>query len=274
MWLLVLAKRIGNPVDHKTRPDLSANQLAALIGIVIIAINLILLWPRMPTPGSAIGQVCATIGAVMLLAPLAFTIMKRSGKSSSPPAWFVTHVLFSVFGACLIFVHVSAGDWLSLPGIILFFLIFLILQGSMLRAIVTQGFSLLFARSSAPMGFHVPENLDKNALQAVIDTKIERLHRLDPNADEALFSPALKHWLGHPWQSFRYLLLAEREARMIGARGSAARGLAWARRIHMLAATGFYLGLILHVVVVLFFAGYAADGGPIDWWYITAWGGP
>ena len=41
----------------------------------------------------------------------------------------------------------------------------------------------------------------------------------------------------------------------------------------MLIALLFYLGLLAHVVVVLFFAGYAAHGGAIDWWHITAWGG-
>jgi membrane protein DedA with SNARE-associated domain len=40
----------------------------------------------------------------------------------------------------------------------------------------------------------------------------------------------------------------------------------------MLAALGFYLGLIAHIVVILFFAGYAAGDGEIDWWYVTAWG--
>ena len=261
-------------MDKKTRPDLSANQLALVAILVIVAINLALIWPQMPAPGSATGQLCAALGAMFLLAPLCFSIMKRSGKSNSPPTWFVVHVLLSLVGACLIFIHASAGDWITPPGIVLLLLLFLLLQGSVLRAIVSRGFSLLFARSSAPLGFHAPAGLDRAALQAVIDDKTELLSRLDPQADEALFSPALKHWLRHPWQSCRYQLLAEREARLVGARTSADRGLSWARRIHMLVAAGFYLGLILHVLVVLFFAGYAADGGPIDWWYITAWGSP
>jgi len=58
----------------------------------------------------------------------------------------------------------------------------------------------------------------------------------------------------------------------VGARSSVAVELRWARRIHMLAALGFYLGLIAHVIVVLFFAGYAAGGSEISWWHITAWG--
>lgn len=261
-------------MNNKTRPDLSANQIAGLIVFVIIAINLILLWPQKPSPGSTIGQLCAALGAVLLFAPLTFSLMKRSGKSKSPPTWFVLHVLFSMVGACLILIHVSSGDWLTPPGVVLLLLLFLLLQGGLLRAIVSRGFSLLFARSSTPQGFHAPEGLDKASIQAIIDQKTELLSRLDPQASEALFSPALKHWLRHPWQSTRYQWLAEREARLVGARGSAERGLAWARRIHMLIASAFYLGLVLHVVVVLFFAGYAADGESINWWYITAWGGP
>lgn len=49
--------------------------------------------------------------------------------------------------------------------------------------------------------------------------------------------------------------------------------LGWSRRIHLLIALGFYLGLLAHVIVMLFFAGYAAGSEAIDWWHITAWGG-
>jgi hypothetical protein len=219
------------------------------------------------------GQLCAALGALLLLAPLAFVIMKRSGWSANPPLWFIGHVLATSLGSCLIFVHVASGDWLTPPGVVLLLMLFLILQGSLLRGILTRGFSLLFARSSAPMGFSAPVGLNKLALQQVIDAKIDLLRTLDSTADEALFSPALKHWLRQPLRSTRYQLLAEREARMIGARASAGAGLGWSRRIHMLAALGFYLGLVAHIIVVLFFAGYAADGDVIDWWYITAWGG-
>ena len=259
---------------HKNkRPDLSTNQLATLATIAVAVLGITLAWPNLPAPGSPLGQMSASIGALLLLAPFGFVIMKRSGLSESPPAWFVGHVLFSILGACLIFVHVAAGDWLSPPGIVLALLVFLVLQGSLMRAIIARGFSLLFARSSAPLGFHAPAGLDRAALQAIIDDKSELLRQLDPGASEALFSPALKHWLRSPLQSFRYQWLAEREVSMVGARADAGRGLAWARRIHLLIAAGFYLGLLAHVIVVLFFAGYAAGGGAIDWWHITAWGG-
>lgn len=240
--------------------------------MVVIA-ALILIWPGLPTPGSKPGQTSAAIGALLLLAPLLFVIMKRSGRADSPPAWFMAHVLATALGSCLIFMHVARGNWLSPPGIVLTLMVFLILQGSLLRVVLSRGFSLLFARSSVPLGFATPVGLDKAELQSVIDAKITLLGDLDPSADEALFSPALKHWLGQPLLSCRYQLLVEREARLVGARAAVAVELRWSRRIHMLAALGFYLGLLAHVVVMLFFAGYAADGGEIDWWHITAWGG-
>jgi hypothetical protein len=260
-------------VNYRNRPDLSERNILLLLCCVIILAALTLAWPGIPAPGSTLGQTCALLGAILLLAPFAFVLMKRSGKTDSPPAWFIAHVLATSLGSCLIFIHVANGNWLSPPGMVLLLMVFLILQGSLLRVVLSRGFSLLFARSSAALGFSAPAGLDRIALQGLIDAKVELLKRLDPTAQEALFSPALKHWLAQPLNSSRYQLLAEREARMVGARSSVAVELRWARRIHMLAALGFYLGLIAHVIVVLFFAGYAADGGEIGWWYITAWGG-
>jgi hypothetical protein len=259
-------------VQNLNRPDLSERSILLLLAGVILVATLTLAWPGLPAPGSALGQSSAALGALLLLTPFLFLLMKRSGRADSPPSWFIAHVLATSFGSCLIFIHVANGNWLSLPGIVLMLMVFLILQGSLLRVVLSRGFSLLFARSSAPMGFAAPAGLDKLALQGVIDAKTSLLGKLDSSANEALFSPALKHWFKQPLNSCRYQLLAEREARMVGARGAVAVELRWARRIHMLAALGFYLGLIAHVIVMLFFAGYAAGGGEIDWWYITAWG--
>ncbi|MDH3389710.1 MAG: hypothetical protein OEN02_17625, partial [Gammaproteobacteria bacterium] len=262
----------GDPMDNKTRPDLSERNILLLAAALAAVAALILLSPAWPSPGSISGQLSAAAGALLLLAPLCFVVMKRSGLSASPPTWFVVHVLATSLGCGLIFVHVASGDWLSPPGIVLLLLLLLIVQGTILRAVFSRGFSLLFARGILPTGFSAPQNLDKSALQAVIDSKVILLKTLDSEADEAQFSPALKHWLRRPLQSFRYQALAAREARMIGARAGASLELAWSRRIHMFAALAFYLGLLAHVVVVLFFAGYAAGGDPIDWWHITAWG--
>lgn len=262
----------GSPVTRKQRPDLSERSIGILVLTLVCAGATLLFALDLPEPGSPRGQASATLGALLLLAPLAFVIMKRSGLSDSPPGWFVVHVLATVFGSLLILVHAGNGDWLTPPGLVLLLLIFLVLQGSLLRGTLSRGFSLLFARSSSASGFSAPPTLDKAALQRLIDSKVALLRKLDPEASESLFSPALQHWLRHPWRSLRYQLLAAREARMVGARASAGAGLAWSRRIHMLVAAGFYLGLLAHVIVVLFFAGYVAGDEAITWWHITDWG--
>jgi hypothetical protein len=255
------------------RPDLSERSIVLLDACVIAFAVLVVAWPDLPAPGSTPGQLCAALGALLLLAPFLFVLMKRSGMAESPPAWFIAHVVATALGSGLIFIHVKSGDWLTPPGLVLALLLFLLLQGSLIRVTLARGFSLLFARSSASQGFSAPPTLDRQALQQIIDDKVSLLAKIDPGADEALFSPALKHWLGHPVRSFRYQVLAEREAAQVGARAGAGVLLAWSRRIHMLAALLFYLGLVAHIIIVLFFAGYAAGGGEIGWWHITAWGG-
>jgi len=230
-------------MSNTNRPDLSERSILLLDGCVFAFAVLVLAWPEMPAPGSAPGQLCAALGSLLMLAPFVFVIMKRSGFAENPPAWFIAHVLATSLGSGLIFIHVVSGDWLTPPGLVLALLLFLLIQGSLIRVVLARGFSLLL------------------------------LARLDANADEALFSPALKHWLRQPRNSLRYHRLAEREARMVGARAGAGVVLAWSRRIHMMAALAFYLSLVAHIIVVLFFAGYAAQGGDIEWWYITAWGG-
>ena len=46
---------------------------------------------------------------------------------------------------------------------------------------------------------------------------------------------------------------------------------AWWRPLHLLLAAAFVAGVIIHIVMVTFFAGYVADGGPVTWWHVTAW---
>ena len=68
--------------------------------------------------------------------------------------------------------------------------------------------------------------------------------------------------------------LAKAEAGLVGPRGAVPPALAHWRTLHIAVAFLFLVGLIVHVVTVTFFAGYVADGGPIDWWHLAAWGAP
>jgi len=259
-------------LTNQTRPDLPNHVIQILLGLAIVALIITLSPFINHQPGSPNAQWAATFGVIALLAPMLFSILKRSGFSANPPFWFVAHVLSAFLGGCFILFHVAAGNWLSPPGLVLMLMIFLLIQGVFLRTSVSDRFAHLFARSSIARGFSKPASLDKAKLQVLIEYKQRLLQKLDANASEALFSPNLKHWLRHPLLSLHYQRSISMEADMVGARQSAGLLLAWSRRLHMLVASLFYLGLISHVVVVLFFAGYAADGDEITWWYITDWG--
>lgn len=259
-------------LTSQARPDLPNQRLYALLAISVVVLLFSLYFFGEQKPGSPALQWVATIGAVMLLAPMVFSLLKRSGFSASPPFWFVTHVLCANLGVWLIVLHAAGGNWFSPPGVVLLLMMFLLVQGILLRASISERFSGLFARSSMVWGFSRPETLDTSILESLINDKEALLASLDAGASEALFSPTLKHWLIHPVFSLRYQMLANKEAAMVGARQGAGLLLAWSRRIHMLIAVLFYAGLLSHIIVVLFFAGYAAGDGEIDWWYITDWG--
>ncbi len=259
-------------LTSQARPDLPKSGLYALLAASIVFLLLTLYFFGEQRPGSPVAQWAAAIGATALLAPFVFSLLKRSDNSASPPLWFTVHVLCASLGVWLIMLHVAGGDWFSPPGALLLLMMFLLVQGVFLRASVSEHFSGLFARHSIVLGFARPEALDTVMLEDLINAKQALLASLDSRASEALFSPTLRHWLIHPVLSLRYQLLVNNEAAMVGARRSAGLLLAWSRRIHMLAAAFFYAGLLTHIIVVLFFAGYAVGDGDIDWWYITDWG--
>lgn len=262
----------ANFPDGQHRPDLSNKILVrSLIGLLVLATNVIVITPF--TPGTPLGQILAALGALLLCAPLIFAVMKRSGRSASPPLWFCVHVICSSFGLLFISAHVANGDWLTPPGIVLASLFFLVIQGALARVFVGQRLSYLFARSAASFNFTRPVEVDRTALREIITRKVNLLETLDRAADEALFSPTLKHWCKHPFLSFRYQQLITKESRLVGARQRAGWLLRCWRRLHILAAVCFAIGLLAHVIVMLFFAGYAADGGAITWWHIASWGG-
>ncbi len=259
-------------MDKRSRPDLS-NQTIIILLILVISGLVIALSPVIEhRPGSASAQWSALFGLLALLAPMLFSLLKRGGFSENPPFWFVTHVVCACLGVYFILFHAAAGNWLSPPGAVLILLLFLVIQGGFLRISISSRFSRLFARSAIAGGFAPATVFNKQHLQALIEYKQQLLLKLDNSATEALFSPNLGHWMRHPWLTLCYQKLIAEEARMIGARESAGFWLAWSRRIHMIAAALFFIGLIAHVIVVLFFAGYAAGEGEIDWWYITDYG--
>ncbi len=257
---------------NKQRPDLSAGSLIGLLAFVVFGFGFACLLNWNARPGAALNQVAAAVGSLLLCVPALFSFIKRSASTQSPPQWFVWHVLASSAGAVLIFMHAAGGRWLSPPGLLLLILLLLVLQGLLARLLLARKLSHLFAAATPAFNVNTPLQTDRAALARVIKAKGVLLQQLEVGADEALFSPTLYHWLQSPLLTLRYQRLIEREDALVGARRHAGKLLSYWRRLHMALAAVFFLGLLAHSVVVLFFAGYVAGGAGIDWWYITDWG--
>ncbi|MEX2618326.1 MAG: hypothetical protein WD767_19755 [Alphaproteobacteria bacterium] len=209
-------------------------------------------------------------GAAMLFVPAAYAFVKRGGNAVMPRRWLVAHIVAGVSGAVLVTIH-GAGGWTRPPAILVLLVYFLIIQGAWARSIGSAKLARVMASRSSALRAERP--VDKVALRRILDAKTKLLKQLDPAADEALFSPNRSHWFRHPFLTFAYVRLSHREAIAVGARGTVGRDLGNWRRLHLLAAGLLIGGIAVHVITVTFFAGYVADGGPITWWHLAAWGG-
>ncbi len=245
------------------------------VGLVAIFIAVIhALRPLLPLPwriaGSDVLYTVGIVGAVLLLVPATYSMIKRGENDSAPRLWLAAHIVAGVLGVVLITVH-SAGQWTRAPAMLVLLAYFLVVQGAWARSIGAAKLAQVMASRSAAL--MTPKAVDRDALRALLDAKQALLARLDPMAAEAMFSPARAHWLRHPVLSLAYVRLAHREAVMIGARGTVGSDLGNWRRLHMAGAALLTMGIAIHVVTVTFFAGYVADGGKITWWHLAAWGG-
>lgn len=222
------------------------------------------------TPGSPVLYLAGVAGVILLLVPVAFVIAKRGGSGANPVNWFNAHVSCSLAGMVLIAVH-SGGFLRRPPALLLLALVALAVLGVWGRLRGSKRMAATFA-SKAP-AFRVPDAATRERLRALIVQKRELLARLDANASEATFSVNLPHFLRSPRLALAYRRLAREETRLLGTRAAVTPQQAWWRPLHMALAWLFVLGVLVHVVTVTFFAGYVADGGPITWWHLKAWGG-
>lgn len=255
------------------RPDLSNRRLLAWVAVLILGLAVyLILKPVLPAawqrPGTEILQPAAAVGAALLLVPFLFSIGKRGGHSRIPNRLFILHVGASLIGMFLVSLHAAAA-FSGPPLILLACLVLLAATGVVARVHIAPRMASTFGRKSAP--FRAGDPKLKAKLRILIDRKTEVLSRLDPQAQEALFSPTLYHFLKAPLRSLAYARLARQEARLIGERQSVSWLQAWWRPVHLALAWLFLAGLILHVVLVTLFAGYVADGRDIYWWHLAAW---
>ena len=256
------------------RHDISDARLLALTGGAVAAI---VAWfavrPLLPeawrVPGSPELYLTGIAGVALLLVPVAFVLMKRGGRSANPLGWFNAHVACSLAGMVLIAVH-SGGFLRRPPALLLLALVALAVLGVWARVRGSRRMAATFS-TKAP-AFRVPDSATRDRLRQIIAEKRRLLQLLDPQAAEGTFSANLPHFIRHPRLAMAYRRLSREETLLLGTRQAVSAAQAWWRPLHMALAWLFVAGIAVHVITVTFFAGYVADGGPITWWHITAWG--
>lgn len=239
----------------------------AVVVLVFYFMGFSTLGPEWRQPGGPFLYSIAVAGALLLLVSVIFLVAKRTGRGS-PRFWFVAHVVAATGGSVLVVIH-AARAFDEAPALLLLALVGLMGLGVWARVHLANRMAGTFATKRGGFATADPELTDR--LKNLIDEKRTLLARLDPNASEALFSVTLAHWLRRPGLAMAYQKLARTEERLVGARQSVGVAQAWWRPLHMALAGIFVAGLLTHIVVVTFFAGYVAEGRDIYWWHVTAW---
>lgn len=251
--------------------DLANKRLAAIVALALTGgVFLAILAPALPgTWGLAGGpplQAAATLGAVLLLGSFAAVLAKRIGRPGK--AGFHAHVWLASLGAALVFAH-AAGNLGRPPATLLLLLLALIGLGVWSR---TAGARLMAGTFGQKRGaFRQADPAARARIGAVIQAKQAILATLDASAEEGTFSLGPRHWATAPRAAFAYARLAAEEERLTGARAALPPAQARWRLLHRLLAWAFVAGLVAHIVIVMLFAGYVADGRPIYWLHFAAW---
>lgn len=220
-------------------------------------------------PGSPELYLTGVAGVALLLVPSAFSLAKRGGHSTNPVGWFNAHVACSLAGMVLIAVH-SGGYMRRPPALMLLALLALAFLGIWARVRGSRRMAATFSKKAPP--FRVPDAAARERLKQIIVEKRRLLETLEPQEAEGTFSVNLPHFMHHPRLALAYRRLTHEETMLLGSRQAIPAAQAWWRPLHMALAWLFTGGIVIHVVTVTFFAGYVADGGPVTWWHIAAWG--
>lgn len=251
--------------------DLSNGRLAATTMLALLAgVFLAILAAALPDPwgqpGGLLLQGAAVLGAGMLTASFLVIFAKRFGRHGKQG--FRSHVWLASVGMALVFVHAASGLDRP-PAALLALLVALVALGMWSRM---QGARLMAATfGEKPRAFRAPDTDARARLARIIDAKQALLRAIDPDANEALFSPEPRHWLRAPLAVLRYSRLAAEERALTGATATMPRAQALWRMVHRLIAWAFLAGLLGHIAIVMFFARYAADDRTIYWLHFAAW---
>lgn len=264
-----MTARSKGPAPHGA--DLSNARLIVATALSLTAgVFLAVLIPALPDPwgrpGGPLLQAAAAAGSGLLLASFAAVLAKRFGGDGKRR--FHAHVWLAGAGTALVFVH-AASNLGRPPALLLAALAGLILLGLWSR---TRGARLMAGTfGEKRRAFAAPDADVRARLKAILAEKQTLLVRIAPDAEEALFSPSPRHWRSSPLATFAYARLAAEEARLTGARAALNPAQAFWRMLHRLLAWAFVAGLIGHILIVMLFAGYAADDRPIYWLHFAAW---
>lgn len=251
--------------------DLGNRRLIGLIAISVLAVLALLTGalPRLAEqarPGSPLLQGAAILGSGLLLMSMAAALAKRFGRPGR--RGFRAHVLMACAGLVLVSAH-TTGNLDGPPALLLLTLLALVVLGVWARVPGARHMAATFGTKTAALS---PVSAATRArLQTLIARKRALLDRLQPGADEGLFSLTPSHWLRRPGLALAYQRLVTEERRLLGARASVRGAQGWWRLVHQLLAAGFVAGLVVHVIVVTFFAAYVAEGRDIYWWHLAKW---
>ena len=258
---------------NKTKSqDLSNFYLVAIVcGAIIISLVTLVAIDCLPVgfrqPGSPLLQSAAIIGSILLILSFLAILAKRFGKPGR--SGFKAHVWLANIGFILIIAH-SGLAVLSIPGILLILLLVIAILGIYARLVLSRQMENTFGTKRT--GFSAPDETMRNELKHLIAHKQRLLKKIDPSANEAFFSIQARNWVKTPVLAFRYNHAVGKEAGLLETRKSVPFFQAYYRSIHQLLSIAFLLGLIIHIVTTIFFAGYVAEDRHIYWWHITEWG--
>ena len=211
-----------------------AGALCASIFATIITASLTGIWGL---PGGPLLQAAAAIGALCLVGSFLAVLAKRRGRPGK--AGFRSHVWLASIGTGLVLAH-GAGGLLKPPATLFVLLLLLIGLGVWSRLQGARMMAQTFGEKRA--GFAKPTPAVRAELAALIEQKQTLLAKLDPSANEALFSPQIRHWFSAPILALRYTKLATEESRIVGAAAGLPKIQARWRVVHRLAALALLAG--------------------------------
>lgn len=245
--------------------------LALATGVVVTYLALGAGTEKGLRPGDSVGHLAGIVGSVLMGVGLLYPLAKRTSHFTSLRQWwYQAHLLLGAGGAALVAVHV-AGRIGKIPTLVALAVLGLLVLGAYGRLLAGRLVHTSFAAD--PLAFLPADPRRTEPLVLVAKEKAVQAEKMERGAWEGTFTPSLGHWLRHPGPAIRFTRLALQEEQLLLERRVTGSGLVgllqrnW-RLLHLILVTLMGIGLLSHVVAVLFFAGYVSGGTEPYWWYI------